>query len=342
MLTKTVLRRAMRAEHERDGSTRVALEGLTSSWDSPYSSKQRERLQDLLSCLDRLQERVTHQAGLLASDLLPWLVEILNYLEHFDNYFGQGEHSEDRKRAVMLFCGYAQTTGLGVREFVRHVERLDPTRGRPEEEQVVMTTVFRTKGLEYDYVFIPSCEEGYMPCLFGTGNLVFDKAGIVEEPEPSEVIENERRLFYVAVTRAKKAAYIGASVPPVKGSQGKSSPSCPSRFLHEIQREPTVAVMTPLQRLAAGEKRAKDELRTSVARYGGAREIVQNLVTEYLPDIEEHSLAHEVERIAETAPPQAFAYPQTYDDSLSASTQETPPGWDVPEPPWWENDGDYP
>jgi len=110
---------------------------------------------------------------------------------------------------------------VGVLHFINHVEHLDPTQGRPEDEQILMTTVFRTKGLEYDYVIIPNCEEGYMPLLRTTGGLVFDKAGFVKEPEPSEAIENERRLFYVAITRAMKGVLIGTSTAPTPGQPGQ-------------------------------------------------------------------------------------------------------------------------
>jgi len=77
-----------------------------------------------------------------------------------------------------------------------------------------------------------------MPCLRETDNLVFGQAGLVEEPEPSEAIENERRLFYVALTRAKKAVYVGTVAPPSNGA----SPRLPSRFLDEILLTPTVHV----------------------------------------------------------------------------------------------------
>jgi superfamily I DNA/RNA helicase len=65
----------------------------------------------------------------------------------------------------------------------------------PEAQQVVMTTIFQEKGCECDYVIIPRCEEGYLPCLRESQSLVFDTAGLVREPEASPRIENERRLF---------------------------------------------------------------------------------------------------------------------------------------------------
>ncbi|MDD3828064.1 MAG: ATP-dependent helicase [Anaerolineae bacterium] len=335
-LSKDILRQGMMAAAKTGGSTRAALEALASSWDSHLSARQRSQADDLLARLERLHERLSREPNLKAGDLLSWLVDALNYLRHFDDYYGQGENSEDRKRAVRLFCGYAQSTGLRALDFVQHVEKLDPTRGRPEKELIVMTTVFRTKGLEYDYVLIPNCEEGYMPCLVGTGNLVFDKAGIVAEPEPSDVIENERRLFYVAITRAKKGVYIGGAVPPQKGSQATSSPNRVSRFVYEMQREPTVALMTALQKLAAGEKTARDELRRAVAQHGGLSAAIQNLITAYLPDIREHDLGRDVQRLAASLPAQTFRYPAAYNHTQPSVPSGDKPPWSDDEPPWWE------
>ncbi len=335
-LSREALSRAMERGLSAGWTTRQALESLASAWDSPLSANQRARAAELLELLDRLRERVFEQAALRAGELLVWLVDALNYLQHFDDYYGQGEASEDRKRAIQLFCAHAMTTGLHVLDFLRHVEQLDPTQGRPEEEQVRMTTVFRTKGLEYDYVVIPSCVEGYMPFLFGTGNLVYDKAGIVQEPEPSEIIENERRLFYVALTRARKGVLVGASAPPAMGSMGKSRANVPSRFLYEIQREPTVALMQPLQRLAARQPAARAELRTAVATHGHVKPVVQKLLRDYLPSLEERKLAAELRSIAARLPALPFAYPQTYATVSIAGQAARPAGRS--EPQWWDDD----
>ena len=154
-----------------------------------------------------------------------------------------------------------------------------------------------------------------MPCLRESGLLVFDKAGLVEEPEPSQAIENERRLFYVALTRTRKAVFIGTCAAPAPGT----SPHPPSRFLDEIQLEPTVSVMGVLQRLAAGNQRARRELIASVRRYGGIRKVTKNLVTEYLRDVGDETLAERVIRIVAGKRSVPFSY-------RNAHTPPTIPG----------------
>lgn len=83
--------------------------------------------------------------------------------------------------------------------------------GKPEG--ISLHTMHGAKGLEFDTVFIISANEGTMP---------YKKAKLDEE------IEEERRLFYVAVTRAKKRLILSC----VKEKNGKNM--SPSRFLYEL------------------------------------------------------------------------------------------------------------
>ncbi len=170
-LARKHLSRAMRSAQFHKASTRQALAELVDSPETPLIRPQRERVTELATFLERTCERVMGEPDLLASNLLKWLVDSLNYLEHFDDYYGDGEESFDRKHTVLHFLDYVARTRLRPLEFIEHVESLDTTRGAPEKQQIVMTTVFRVKGLEFDYVFIPQCEERYMPCLYGTDML---------------------------------------------------------------------------------------------------------------------------------------------------------------------------
>jgi DNA helicase II / ATP-dependent DNA helicase PcrA len=231
-LTKDLLSAAMK----RRRTIRYALMDLAQSSESPFNRTQRETVEDLLAWLERLRERITKEASLQAGDLLLWMVKHLNYLEHFDAYYGKGEEAEDRKRVIISFCTYAKFTKLSPFELVRHIEALDTTQGRPEKQQITMTTIYRVKGREYNYVIIPSCEEGYMPYLREASNKTFDTAGIIADPLPSDVLESERRLFYVAITRAKIGVFIG-TLP--LNTQANSNTSQPSRFLYEMQFDST-------------------------------------------------------------------------------------------------------
>ena len=92
-----------------------------------------------------------------------------------------------------------------------------------ESETVTLITLHQAKGLEYPAVFITGVEDGLLPHIKS-----------IESGEPSE-LEEERRLFYVGMTRAEKRLYLTRSFR--RGFWGGSEPSAPSRFISEIPRE---------------------------------------------------------------------------------------------------------
>lgn len=86
----------------------------------------------------------------------------------------------------------------------------------PKEDAVTLLTMHASKGLEFKYVFIPGCEEGKIP----SRNI-----------QSQSDLEEERRMLYVAMTRAKESLYITA----VNTENGKEKLS---RFLKELNMYP--------------------------------------------------------------------------------------------------------
>ena len=96
-------------------------------------------------------------------------------------------------------------------------------------------------------------------------------------------LEMERRLFYVAITRARKGVLIGISANP-------------SRFLGEIQLPGTDDVMNTLLHLAAGESGASQRLVQVLNHNTVEAGLLNNLVTGYLPDLGQQALAAQIQR----------------------------------------------
>lgn len=89
-----------------------------------------------------------------------------------------------------------------------------------EEEVLTLTTIHQAKGLEWDAVFVIGLTEGQFPhqrCL-----------------EPEERLEEERRLFYVAMTRARR--YLTITAPIMTSSFSGNAWSSRSRFVEELPR----------------------------------------------------------------------------------------------------------
>ena len=87
--------------------------------------------------------------------------------------------------------------------------------------KVALMTVHSAKGLEFPYVYIAGMEEN----LFPSGGMMASPADI----------EEERRLFYVALTRAKRA--VGVSFASTRMRNGKHESNAPSRFIREIDAQ---------------------------------------------------------------------------------------------------------
>lgn len=93
------------------------------------------------------------------------------------------------------------------------IDKYDPT-----ADYVAMMTIHSAKGLEFDYVFVPGMEENIFPSM--------------RSADTPEELEEERRLAYVAVTRAKRRLWLLHSASRML--YGRTAANHPSRFLSEI------------------------------------------------------------------------------------------------------------
>ncbi len=165
--------------------------------------------------MKEMVEEVVIESGLLAEVAQSTDTESVSRKENLQeliNYAGEME-----KRII----GEDQDAPT-LREFLAESALLtdqdDENESDAQQERVTLMTVHASKGLEYDYVFVAGLEEDLFP-----GQMAVMQSDV----------EEERRLLYVAITRAKKACYISfASSRMVMGS-GYAYRK-PSRFLKDI------------------------------------------------------------------------------------------------------------
>jgi DNA helicase-2/ATP-dependent DNA helicase PcrA len=124
--------------------------------------------------------------------------------------------------------------GGGSREKLRELIQfltLDPDRDEEAVERAVtMTTMHGAKGLEFEVVFIAGLEEGLMPHARALEGRVTDVGGKLAND-----VEEERRLFYVSITRAKDKLYLCRAKQ--RATRGKIVARTPSRFFCDIADE---------------------------------------------------------------------------------------------------------
>jgi DNA helicase-2/ATP-dependent DNA helicase PcrA len=102
----------------------------------------------------------------------------------------------------------------------RYQNKTTPLVDETEDKPLILSTIHSAKGLEWNTVFIPHLLDGLLP---GTSSL-----GTIEE------LEEERRLFYVACTRAKERLFL---TMPAHVSSWDAFLTRPSRFLIEIEKD---------------------------------------------------------------------------------------------------------
>lgn len=139
-----------------------------------------------------------------------------------DAYENAEERIENLKELFTVAKTYDQLGTEGVAKFLEEVALLQETdKLKASANAVTLMTVHSSKGLEFPVVFIVGMEEG----LFPHSRSIF---------EPHE-LEEERRLCYVAITRAKERLY--ATFTKYRHIFGSTQANLPSRFIREMPQD---------------------------------------------------------------------------------------------------------
>ena len=118
-------------------------------------------------------------------------------------------------------------------EFLRMLALRQDDDEEEATDRVTLTTMHGAKGLEFPYVFVIGIEEGLVPHQRTIDERATDLGPA--DGDAATSIDEERRLFYVAVTRARDRLYMSRC--KARGMRGKAVPRTPSRFLGDIPPE---------------------------------------------------------------------------------------------------------
>lgn len=154
--------------------------------------KTKERLLELANLLEWLSGLWPSQN---ANALLKTLELRLDYTRWLRKTSGFAETAEGKVQSVWAFIDFARGQGSGANLLTR-IEQLAALH-QEHQTSLTLMTIFRSKGLEWPVVLVPDCNDGVLP-FSGNPNL-----------------EEERRLFYVALTRSKRHTklYLNGDLP---------------------------------------------------------------------------------------------------------------------------------
>ena len=205
------------------------------------------------------------------SKLIEKVIESIDYYGYIDElYKGDKEEAEERKDNVKEFISVAMEFEQNSEEkdletFLTGVALTSESSEEEEIDKVSLMTIHTSKGLEFPVVFIVGMEDGLFPI-----------AGAVRSMSDSE-IEEERRLCYVGITRAKEILYL--TLTQKRTLYGKTNPSIASRFMEELPKE-------CIERLNSAEK----ELSYSKANYN----VLDKYKQKYMNTINKTAVAKQV------------------------------------------------
>ncbi len=210
--------------------------------DSPFTPRARKRLVEFAALVESWRALQEH----LAPDEL--MTRILNdtaYLAYLDDGTQQGEA---RIENVLELRGHAETyRGLPLVTFLEDISLVSDVDTRAaDENRPSLMTLHAAKGLEFPVVFIVGMEENILPHARSIAAERDPRATPEQKRAAREALEEERRLLYVGITRAKERLYLVYAT--TRSLYGDSRANLPSRFLYDIP--PEVCQGARLQRAA--------------------------------------------------------------------------------------------
>jgi len=195
---------------------------------SSASARIAKGLRAFLSLLESLRESLSEVRGGTLSQVVHRLIMnsgLVDYYRERDESDGTDKvrNLEELINATTEYPASMEGLSLFLESLMLGASEEDPF---SKTEKVTLITAHNTKGLEFDRVFITGLEDGIFPHYAST---------VQGLPVAGSELEEERRLFYVGVTRAREELYLTTcSSRRVFGNLQASQPSC---FLSEIPRE---------------------------------------------------------------------------------------------------------
>ena len=178
------------------------------------SGKTRRSMSDLIASFERWRGQV---ATMKHTELAELILDESGYTAMWqaDKSPQSQSRLENLKELVRFMHDFENLAG-----FIEHVSLVMDTDNGNDGDRLTLMTMHAAKGLEFDTVFLPGFEEGLFP-----HQRSLDESGLAG-------LEEERRLAYVGITRARKRAKI--SFAQNRRNRGLYSSAMPSRFIDEL------------------------------------------------------------------------------------------------------------
>ena len=201
------------------------MDALYQVEDVPGIGKAAAKIQRFTDLISDLRDELSQ--GLMLQELYDEILERTGYreellAEHTEESMNRIENLEELKNKIVIYEENAEHPDLNeLLEEVALVAEVDSLNS--SDDKVVLMTIHSAKGLEFPYVFLCGMEDGLFP-----GNMTINSG------DPEEM-EEERRLCYVGITRAKDRLFLSSAKQRMMHGSNNYNPI--SRFIKEIPQE---------------------------------------------------------------------------------------------------------
>ncbi|MBN1564951.1 MAG: UvrD-helicase domain-containing protein [Anaerolineae bacterium] len=204
---------------------------LDENVEAPFSTRARNSLTGFAGLVEEWRAL---KDQLSPDELITRVLNDTGYLSYLDDGTQQGE---SRIENVLELRGVAETyAGLPLSTFLEEVSLVSDVDMRDDETAAPsLLTLHSAKGLEYPVVFIVGMEENILPHSRSIAPERNPNATSDQRQQAAKDVEEERRLFYVGITRAEERLYLCYAT--IRSLYGDSRANLPSRFLYDIPEE---------------------------------------------------------------------------------------------------------
>lgn len=201
------------------------LDALFQAEDIPGIGKAVGKLRGFTDLISDLREELS--GGLFISELFDEILERTGYreafiAEHTEESMARVENIEELRNKIVKYEEETEHPTLDeLLEEIALVAEVDSLNS--SDDRVVLMTIHSAKGLEFPYVFLCGMEERLFP------------SSMAMNSEDEDAIEEERRLCYVGITRAKERLFLSSARQRMMNGSNNYNPI--SRFIKEVPEE---------------------------------------------------------------------------------------------------------
>lgn len=180
--------------------------------ECPMDNRTEKAVDNFLRIIDEIRKRKEENP----SHLIGWLVNEIDYIQYLEKSDG-GDSTESNRVSNVKELIRASGKHKTITKYINYIHKLSSKKKKTDKNKIILSTIHRAKGLEWNNVFVIGCNE-----------LIFPHSRSITDDQ----LEEERRLAYVAVTRPKEKLFL--SSVELASVQGGIRELAPSRFLLEM------------------------------------------------------------------------------------------------------------